>query len=408
MNTGLAGKKRFVLVLGSLTGLAALSIDMSLPAIPAMVQALGTTLSSGQQIVGTFMAGLALGQIPAGLLSDRFGRMPVLYVGVGMFTAAGVACSMSNSIEVMLIGRFLQGIAASSGVVVSRAIVRDIASGAEAARLMSVMVMIFTAAPMLAPILGAYLTDYFGWRMPFVAVAIFGALMLLGVTTALRETHPPVRKHNIGRQLLFSAREFMSHRQCILGLLLVLLPTAGFLSLISGSSALTIEIYGMSVRAFGFIFAGAGLSILIASSINRRLLLHFSLMQIIGLGAALIFVSSVQLLLIAWLNDANIWWLWGNVYLFFFASGFILSNATALSLDPVPKIAGVASSLIGATQNVASASSAIAASVIYDGSVRNVVIILGTLGLATSILFAGRRLVMGDAPLYSETDESER
>ena len=408
MNTGLAGKKRFVLVLGSLTGLAALSIDMSLPAIPAMVQALGTTLSSGQQIVGTFMAGLALGQIPAGLLSDRFGRMPVLYVGVAMFTAAGVACSMSNSIELMLVGRFVQGIAASSGVVVSRAIVRDIASGAEAARLMSVMVMIFTAAPMLAPVLGAYLTDYFGWRMPFVAVAIFGALMLLGVTTALRETHTPVRKHNIGRQLLLSAREFMSHRQCILGLLMVLLPTAGFLSLISGSSALTIGIYGMSVRAFGFIFAGAGLSILIASSINRRLLLHFSLMQIIGLGAVLIFVSSVQLLLIAWLNEASIWWLWGNVYLFFFASGFILSNATALSLDPVPKIAGVASSLIGATQNVASAASAIAASIIYDGSIRNVVIILGALGLATSLLFAGRRLVMGDAPLYSETDEIER
>jgi DHA1 family bicyclomycin/chloramphenicol resistance-like MFS transporter len=253
---------------------------------------------------------------------------------------------------------------------------------------------------MLAPILGAYLTDYYGWRMPFVAVAIFGALMLFGVTTALRETHTPVREHNIGRQLMYSAREFLSHRQCIFGLLLGLLPIAGFLSLISGSSALTIEIYGMSVRAFGFIFAGAGLSILLASSINRRLLLRFSLMQIIGFGAAGIFVASSQLLLIAWLNEANIWWLWGNVYLFFFASGFILSNATALALDPVPKIAGVASSLIGATQNVASSVAAISASIIYDGSIRNVVIILGGLGLATSLLFVGRRLVLGDVPLY--------
>ena len=144
MNSGLASRKRFVLVLGFLTGIAALSIDMSLPAIPYMVEALGTTLSSGQQIVGVFMAGLALGQIPAGLLSDRLGRMPVLYTGMILFTLAGIACSASNSIELMLVGRFLQGMAASSGVVVARAIVRDIASGVQAARLMSIMVMIFT------------------------------------------------------------------------------------------------------------------------------------------------------------------------------------------------------------------------------------------------------------------------
>lgn len=405
MNTGLASRKRFVLVLGSLTGVAALSIDMSLPGIPDMVQALGATLSSGQQIVGVFMAGLALGQIPAGLLSDRFGRMPILYTGMGLFTIAGIACSASTSIELMLIGRFLQGMAASSGVVVSRAIVRDIASGAQAARLMSVMVMIFTAAPMLAPILGSYLTAGFGWRMPFVAIAVFGGLMLFGITAALRETHIPERKRNIGRQLIDSAREFVGHRQCILGLLLVMLPTAGFLSLISGSSALIIEVYGFPVRSFGFIFAGAGFSILIASSINRRLLLHFSLMNIIGLGATLLLVSSLQLLVIAWLNAASFWWLWGNVCLYFFASGFILANATALALDPVPKIAGVASSLMGAAQNIGSATTAIIASVIYDGSVRNVVLIIAVLGVASAVLFAARSFVLGSKPIFSSGED---
>ncbi len=396
MNSDLAGRKRFILVLGSLTGVAALSIDMNLPAIPAMAEGLGASLSSGQQIVGVFMAGLALAQIPIGLFSDRVGRMPALYLGTIIFTVAGIACSLSTSIEMMLLGRFIQGAGASAGVVVSRAIVRDIASGNEAASLMSVMVMIFTAAPMLAPILGAYLAAEFGWRIPFVAVAVFGGLMLLGIITALRETHVPERKHKVGRQLILSAKEFASHRQSILGLFLVLLPTAGFLSLISGSSSLAMDIYGFSEKSFGYVFALAGFSILVASSINRRLLKRYSLMQIIGFGVALLFLSSAQLALMVWLNQAPFWWLWANVCLFFFASGFVLSNATALALDPVPKIAGVASSLMGATQNFASAVTAIVASVIYDGSVRNTLVILCGCGFATVLLFVGRHLLLRD------------
>jgi DHA1 family bicyclomycin/chloramphenicol resistance-like MFS transporter len=400
MNTGLARRKSFVLVLGSLTGMAALSIDISLPAIPAMVHALSTTLSSGQQIVGAFMAGLAVGQLPAGLFSDRFGRMPVLYFGTALFTVAAFACAMSDSIELMLIGRFLQGMGGSCGVVVSRAIVRDVASGSEAARLMSVLLMVFSATPMLAPILGAHLTEIYGWRMPFVAVVVFVALMLLGIKSSLRETHVPQRKHNIGHQLFVGARIFASHRQSVLGLLLVLMPTAAFLSLIAGSSSMAIEIYGFSPRVFGYVFAGAGFSILVSSWVNRWLLARISLMQATGVGIAIMFISSIQLLFIVWLNEASFWWLWGNVCLFFFASGFVLSNATALALDPVPEIAGVASSLMGTTQSIASAATAIMASLIYDGSVRNVVVIMSILGLATVVLFLARNLVLGGQPLY--------
>ena len=275
MNTGLATRRRFVLVLGCLTGLAAVSIDMSLPAIPAMVFDLATSMSTGQQIVGLFMAGLALGQLPAGVLSDRLGRMPVIYAGVGIFTVAGIACAFSTSIELMLAARFVQGMGASVGVVVTRAIVRDIASGVEAARLLTVMVMIFTAAPMLAPMIGAFLVTTLGWRMPFIAIALFGAALLFGVSTILRETHVPIRtEHHILRQLLYSTREFFSHRRSVLGVLLVLLPAAGFMSLITASPALVIEIYDFPVKLFGIIFATAGFSILVGSALNRRLLVR--------------------------------------------------------------------------------------------------------------------------------------
>jgi MFS transporter, DHA1 family, multidrug resistance protein len=395
MNKGLATRRRFVLVLGCLTGLAAVSIDMSLPAIPAMVFDFATTMSKGQQIVGLFMAGLALGQLPAGVLSDRLGRMPVIYAGVGIFTAAGIASTLSTSIELMLTARFVQGMAASVGVVVTRAIVRDIASGVEAARLLTVMVMIFTAAPMLAPMAGALLVTTLGWRAPFLAIALFGAVMLVGVNSTLKETHVPVRgEHHVLRQLVMSAKEFFSHRESVLGVLLVLLPAAGFMSLITASPALVIQIYGFPVKLFGLIFATAGLSILVGSTLNRRLLLRFATMQMIGAGSTFIGIAAAQMLAIAWLGEAPFGWLWASVCLYMFGVAFVLANATGLALDPVPKIAGVAASLIGTIQNLAASAGSIAGGMIYDGTVRNVVVLMGVFGLATVATFLGRNLIL--------------
>ena len=395
MNTGLASRRRFVLVLGCLTGLAAVSIDMSLPAIPGMVFDLATTMPRGQQIVGLFMGGLAVGQLPAGILSDRLGRMPVLYFGVALFTLAGIACAASTSIELMLAARFVQGMAASVGVVVSRAIVRDIASGVEAARLLTVMVMIFTAAPMLAPMAGSLLVTTLGWRVPFIAIAVFGALLLVGVNLTLRETHVPARReHHLLRQLWLGTREFFRHRESVLGVLLVLLPAAGFMSLITTSPALVVQIYGFPVKWFGVIFATAGLSILAGSTLNRRLLPRFGTLNMIGIGSALIGIAAAQMLVIACFSEAPFAWLWGNVCLYMFGVAFVLANATALALDPVPKIAGVAASIIGTIQNLAASGGSIASGILYDGSVRNVVVLMGVFGMATALTYAGRNLVL--------------
>lgn len=394
MNTGLAARRRFVLVLGLLTGLAAVSVDLSLPAIPQMVEALGTTMQLGQLIVGLFMGGIALGQLPAGLLSDRLGRMPVLYGGIVLFTVAALVCAISDSIELMLAARFVQGLGASVGVVVARAIVRDIASGKAAARLMSVLVMIFTVAPMLAPIVGGFLVGW-GWRMPFIAIVVFGAAIFYSMHISLQETHVPSREHHIVRQLWLSFREFFSHPQSVLGLLLVLLPAAGFMALITGSSVMVIELYGFPEQAFGFIFAMAGLSILGGSALNRKMLLRLDSIRVIGFGAALMTIASLQMLLFSWLNDVPFWWLWGNVCLFMFSTGMVLPNATALALDPVPRIAGVAASIIGTVQNAAGTASAVMSGLLYDGSIRSMAFIMGFFGVATGVVFVLRRFVGG-------------
>ena len=286
-----------------------------------MVEDLASSMSVGQQVVGLFMAGMAAGQLPFGLVSDRIGRLPVLYAGIGLFTVAGFVTSASDSMEVMLVARFIQGFGSSAGMVLARAIVRDVSSGAESARIMSVMVMVFTAAPMLAPMIGSLLIPLWGWRAPFVATAVAGVFILFGISTSLKETHVPGPQLHPLRQLWNSACEFASHRQSIFGILIIMVTIIGIMALISGSSALVIEIYDYPVEYFGFIFALTGVAILIGSSINRRMLQRFGAMQMIGVGAGIAFIAGAQLSLMAWIGEASFWWIWGNACLYMFETG---------------------------------------------------------------------------------------
>lgn len=387
--------------------MAALTVDLSLPAIPSMVDALSSTLTHGQQIVGIFMMGMAVGQIPAGLFSDRLGRMPVLYAGMTLFAVAATVAAASSKMEWMLAARFVQGIGAASAVVLSRAIVRDIASGRDAARLMSLLTMIFTAAPVIAPTFGALLVAEWGWRAPFIAIAACACLMLLAIRKNLVETHRPVNLEHPLRQLFSSFGEFFSHRQSVFGLLLLLLPPAGFMSVIAVSAALTVEIYGYSVQAYGLIFACAGLSILAGSLANRVLVMRYDQLQLIGLGVALIFVSSAQLACIAWLGDAPFWWLWLCVCLFMFTIAILMSNTMVIALDPLPRIAGVASSIVGTLQNVAGAGGALLAALIYDGTIRNSISIITVAGLLTTATFLLRPFI-APGPFVHHPDELAR
>jgi DHA1 family bicyclomycin/chloramphenicol resistance-like MFS transporter len=407
LNADLVHRKSFIITLGLLTGTAALTVDLSLPAIPAMVEALVTTVSRAQQIVGVFMIGMACGQIPAGLFSDRLGRLPTLYAGMSLFAVAGAVAAASNDMEVLLAARFVQGMGAASAVVLSRAIVRDIASGKDAARLMSLLTMIFTTMPVLAPSLGALLVAQWGWRAPFIVIAATGFLIIVGIRVNLVETHvPDVNEHPV-RQLVSSFRAFFSHRQSIFGLLMIVIPPAGFMSIIAVSAALTVEIYDFTLRQYGLIFACAGISILIGSAANRWLVTRYDQLQLIALGAGLVFAASAQLAIIAWLDAAPFLWVWSCVCLFMFTIAILMSNSTVVALDPLPRIAGVASSIIGTIQNIVGALGALLGAAIYDGTVRNAVLIMAIAGIATGCVFVLRPLIApGD--LVHHPDELAR
>ena len=387
MNINFIINKRIILVLGCLTGMGALSIDMSLASIPFLSLDLSAGLSLSQYTVGFFMAGVGIGQIPLGLISDRIGRMPVLFFGLVIFVISGIVTSIANSIELILFARFIQGLGASAGLSVSRAMVRDISSGKQSADILSAMMMIFTFIPMLAPIIGGFLVYQIHWRMPFIAITVFGAIILFGVKKELKETGVVNKNIQIKEQFRKGIQEFIAYRISIFGMLLIVLSTIGYMSVITSSSLLIIEIYQIPVEWFGILFALTGLSVFVGSLINRRLLKRYKIIKIIGLGVILIGISSLSLLFIAKANQANFILLWGSVCLYMLGTGFLISNAMALALDPLPKIAGLAASIIGSLQNFGSSIGSIATGFIYNGSIRNVILLMGLCGLLTALIF---------------------
>ena len=341
----------------------------------------------------------SIGFVPQGISADLiatlagFTRQDVDNYALLSQQRAAIAAAVSSKIELMLAARFMQGIGAAAAIVLSRAIVRDISSGKEAAKLMSLMTMIFTAAPVIAPTVGALLVAQWGWRAPFIVIAAMGVLILFAIRINLRETHVGNATEHPIRQLRSSFAEYFSHRQSIFGLLLIIVPPAGFMSMIALAASLVVEIYGYSITQFGLIFATAGGSILLGAAVNRILVNRFESLQIIAIGIAMMGLGSLQLLYIAWTGQAPLSWVWSCVCMFMFSIALTMPNATVIALDPLPTIAGVASSIIGTLQNILGASGALLGAAIYNGSVRNSVIIMGLAGVATAAIFLARSLI---------------
>jgi DHA1 family bicyclomycin/chloramphenicol resistance-like MFS transporter len=256
------------------------------------------------------------------------------------------------------------------------------------------MTMIFTAAPVIAPSVGALLVTQWGWRAPFVVIAGLGVLLLFAIRTNIHETHSGNSTQNPVRQLLASFAEFFSHRQSIFGLLLLIIPPAGYMSIIAVAAALVVNIYGYSITQFGLIFATAGGSILLGAAINRMLVSRLESSQIIVVGVTIMALASVQLAVIGVLGEASLGWLWTCVCLFMFSIALIIPNATVIALDPLPTIAGVASSIIGTLQNIIGASGALLGAVIYDGSISRTVVIMAVAGIANALVLLFRPLIV--------------
>lgn len=338
---------RLTILLGALASFGPLSIDMYLPALPA----LGTDLAaSGPAVQLTLTActvGLGLGQLVAGSLSDIYGRRRPLLVGVALYVVFSVACALAPTVWLLVLFRFLQALAGSAGIVISRAIARDLRSGAALARLFSLLMVVNGAAPVLAPLIGGQLTRFTSWRGVFVALALIGAVLLVASVLIAGETLPPERRSTGSlAQTLHAYRELLADRQFVLQVLTGALSFGVLFGYIAGSPFVLEEIHGMSPQLFSIVFGANALAIVLFSLTNRVL----TPARATGAGLILLIAAS-GLVLLGGLSGGLLPVLIGFV-LISGAFGSIAPNVVALAMSGHPESAGSAAALMGSTQFV--------------------------------------------------------
>ncbi|MGV0814898.1 multidrug effflux MFS transporter [Mycolicibacterium boenickei] len=337
-------------VLALLTAVAPLSIDMYLPAFPAMAEEFGTSASAVQLTLTAFMVGLASGQLIIGPLSDRFGRRPLILVGTLVCVLAGVACAVAPNIAALTAFRFVQGFSGAAGVVLSRAVVADRVHGAAAARAFSLMMIINGAAPVLAPLIGGSLMGVIGWRGIFWILTGLSIAMFVGAVVVLPETHPKDRRHTGGvMAMLRDARSVLTNRGYIGYTLAFAFGFTVMFAYISASPFVLQNVLGLSPLHYSFAFAANAAGIVIVNAVNARIVGRFGQRRLLHLGIGLLVLFSVLLLVDALLGPvlwASLVLLWGAVA----SLGLVAANATSLALDEVRHAAGTGSAVLGALQ----------------------------------------------------------
>jgi DHA1 family bicyclomycin/chloramphenicol resistance-like MFS transporter len=383
------GSRSWVAALSAMTAVTALSIDMSLPAQPTLAAVFEVSSETAQLTLSVFLVAFAAAQLFTGALSDRLGRKRVLVSGLVLFAISGVACSLAPSIEVLLACRALQGFGAAAGPVVARAMVRDTQPAGHAARLLSTMLAALAIAPMIAPIIGGTLLDIFTWRAIFVALAVCGVLLLL-TSTLLDETHTIERRTNTG--IIRGFREFFATPGTVLPMLVSCASFSGQFAFIGDSPFVLIEGYRVSPSHYAFYFAGCAFALMLGSLGGRAMLrAGRPPRSLVRAGVCLLLIGG-WLVLAGTHSPLGLAGFYAPMLIYFFGVGLTSPSATALSMEPVPHLAGTASAAIGSIQMVCGAASGYATTRIGGSNPRvfaAVVVVMGT--LACVLGFAASR-----------------
>jgi MFS transporter, DHA1 family, multidrug resistance protein len=378
---------RLVLLLGALIALGPLTIDMYLPALPTITDEFATTSATVQLTLTGTLLGLALGQLVVGPFSDAVGRRVPLLVGTGVHLLASLMSVAAPNVAVLGGLRVLQGLGAAAGAVIAMAIVRDLYTGRAAATLLSRLILVMGAAPVIAPTLGGWLLTFTSWRGVFAALALYAALLIPLAARWLPETLPAQYRQTSG--VLGTLRNYrgLLRDGTFVGLILVAgLAMSALLAYVAGSSFVFQEEFGLTQQQFGLVFGSGAIWLILATQLNPVLLRRYEPRQIL-LGAVSAAAAFGLLLLgIAVGTDSGLLGVLVPVWLVLFSIGFALPNAPAVALARHGETAGTAAALLGAVQFGTGALISPVVGVLGNDSVAMATVIAGGLLLSLLVL----------------------
>lgn len=381
------------IVLGLLSAIGPFAIDMYLPAMPTIAADLQATTGATQMTLTSFFVAFGLCQLIYGPWADVSGRKPPLYVGVTLFTFGTVGCALAPGIGWLIAFRFVQGMGAASVMVIPRAIIRDLHTGAEATRLMALVMLVFSVSPILAPLVGSALIVPFGWRAVFVAVTIVALLSLTLITFVLRETCPPEArvKADVGSVLAGFVHLFGDGR--FMGLTFMGgLGMASFFIFIASSSFVYMEHFGLSPMQYGLTFSVNAIGFIGASQFAAQLGERFGMSRTVAVAALLYAVSATILFVVTALGVDSLPVLMALLFVTFAWLGLVVPTTMVLALDNHGPIAGIASALGGTLQMVTGGVMIVVASLLYDGTVLPMVTLIALCALGACIIAAATLL----------------
>ncbi|WP_328893598.1 multidrug effflux MFS transporter [Streptomyces sp. NBC_00236] len=342
------------LVLGGLTALPPLSMDMYLPALPAVTDSLHAPAATVQLTLTACLAGMALGQLVVGPMSDRWGRRRPLLIGMIVYIFATAICVLAPTVELLIGFRLLQGLAGAAGIVIARAVVRDLYDGEAMARFFSTLMLISGVAPVIAPVIGGQVLRLTDWRGIFAVLTVIGVLLTLVVWKWLHETLPPAERHTGGvGDALRTMRGLLADRVFTGYMIAGSLAFAALFAYVSASPFVVQEIYGASPQTFSLLFGINSVGLIAVGQINGKILVgRVSLDKALGFGLAVIVLASVALLLMTAgvFGDVGLVPVATGLFVLMSAMGLAMPNTNTQALMRTKHAAGSASALLGTSQ----------------------------------------------------------
>jgi DHA1 family bicyclomycin/chloramphenicol resistance-like MFS transporter len=373
---------RLAVVLGALTAMGPLAIDMYLPALPTIARELDTSAAAVQVSLAVYFIGIAVGQAFYGPLSDRWGRKPALYFGLSLFIVSSVGCALATSVRTLIALRFLQALGGCAPLVVPRAVVRDYFDQRGSVRMLSVLILVMGLAPILAPLIGGQLLVNLGWRSVFWVLAAYGALWLTIVTIALPESLPSVRRqsHRFAEVLAVYGR-LLADRAYMGYVLSGGLIFSGLLAYIAGSPFVFIELFDVPPERYGLFFGMNAIGIITASQINRWLASRFDARHVVSVVLPVATTAGLVLIVDAYTGFGGFPGILVPLFVFIACHGFVAPNTTALAMAPHGRVAGSASALLGTVQFMLGATAGAMVGVFGDGTAVPFAAVIATCGI---------------------------